>query len=284
MKKFFTALTITILTALFVFANAQDEIPESGSILSKFVANDSSFLSFRDRYYLFSNDKKELKKLLNKELVVGWEWVDSRSLEYIDEHYSHRVKYLKHKDYPGIRIKDRYDADDRYLAFDDNGRLIRVIRFRYEASDFMADPFDPSLDPFYHSSPFGRMLAIDAYKANEYKIKEAGKEINLLLTLWLGLRKMTKAEQLKRKKKKSWEETCRDLKWSNQATNWLHQIREDYKDVFSCPFSLDRIDGTTFRAIYVDRNMNPKFEVIFQYTNVGDTPYTIEEHVSFKRF
>lgn len=253
----------------------------------------------RDRAY----KESYFQKFMTNDLIGDWNWLYNEDGVYVEEQYPVYVSYYKYASHPGLRLTDR-----NRLAFDDKGNLVGVVIPEFNLYNLLKKGDKRGVL---------RQIAIWAYEDNKYDIKSQPKKVQDYIKLQLGLRQMTKEEKAKsdktasamadatidymkadshygknskqseRAKDKAAEQFLGALlsgsgSYSSEGAAWFRQIEADNRPNFEAFYNLERISDTSFKGTFVDQNLNPICELIFEYTT-GKRPYTMVENVRFNR-
>lgn len=218
--------------------------------------------------YAFSDDDLDIIDLMQQ--TAGWEWVQGEESEYKSEDYPYSVYYQYYKSHPEYRVRGWYQGD-RCQIYDSTGHLVRINRFLREHS--LQDKLT-------------RLLSIRDFNDDKYNIKSEGNAVNLAVKYELGLLKKPstkaqnaaaksmvkamwnrsgaktsgsyKAEQrAKRAEDVAFLRTLSAFKLSPaelKASHYVSQLEKDYENKFENPYKIERLDNTSFKVIYIDKN------------------------------
>lgn len=254
----------------------------------------------------YAYEEKYFQEAMRDDLIHDWEWIFNEKGVLVEQEYPTRVRYYKYASHPGIRrVED--------MAYDDSGNLVRVIKSGEPI--FIGDLY--RILERHDSKGIGRQIAIWAYEDNKYDIKSQPKKVQDYITDQLGIRQLTKEEKAKSEKvakqmanasanymladsrhgknsKKS--NRAKDKaaiqfldallegasSYSSEGDAWFRQIEKDNEPYFESFYKLERINDTSFRGILVDEDLNPIYELIYEYTT-GSKPYTVVEKIKINQ-
>lgn len=227
----------------------------------------------------------QLDSLQHREQIAGWEWTATEELVPYEASFPKKEKYHYFKNHPEYAVEE----DDRYARrylFDRQGNLTRVVHMTIDELPVPPDWYD-----------FETFIYREAWANNAYNIKSTSRATQHYLKVRMGLEDLTAAEKAQEAKRdKAMSRAIRQrlnnnlnygnnaftdylnsqadmralntpggLKSTDDGNHWMQQIRMDYKDVFSRPYKVERIDGVTFLVTFVDENLVPIYQATYKY-------------------
>ncbi|MDE5903927.1 hypothetical protein [Duncaniella sp.] len=220
---------------------------------------------------------------------------------------SKRGVYFEQSNIPDLNVDGRPGGCYGFI-FDGKGALKKVA--------YMDPEVTRSELGRHNDSGIGKQIAVIAYKENYLDVKSADKKVKDYITLQLGLRKRTAAEEREadrmttdianallghtkasmkygnsRKGRAQKNKSAKQLMgailggssgYSSVGATWCARAEEEYGAYFKKLYKFERIDDTRFRAVYVDKSMTPVFEIEYSFS-AGSDPYTAVQKATVKK-
>lgn len=250
-------------------------------------------LSWRPALYLNSS-AYEIASYDKNEVAKGWEWAMSKDNREEYEKFPVPVSYYFSDSHPQYRIINKENEDnENWIIFDNNGGLVAVTNFipDYELTR------DEGLE---------KLILAHAYKNNELDIQSYSDHTKHYVKVQSGLEKLTAKEKAAQERassalanaflnsmkanmaygknskkakavgRKSASQAARSLIsnsnfYDELGYRWVDEVKGKYKSRIRNPYKTSRVDNTTFRSIYVDKEGNGIFELITTYQS--GSPY-----------
>lgn len=240
---------------------------------------------FNKHVLLGCEDLEEQEKM---DQIGDWGWAVDDELVFHEQSYPKQMKYHYFKNHPDYAARNDDDPNWRKYVFDREGNLKRVLWFttRQASNMYKAGWFDTDT-----------YLFRIAWRDNAYNIQSAPQSVRHAILVRAGLEGKTAAEKAQDARRDkafdkalkeslnarmkygdSWIARQKDrkaaltafstpsgVKYSEQADNWMRQIRLDYKHALDRPRKVERIDDVTFRVTYMDDDYKASFRATVKY-------------------
>lgn len=249
-------------------------------------------LSWRPAIYLNSSSKHVVSHD-EKEIVKGWEWAMSENNKEMSEQFPTPVSYYFSNSYPEFRIlKPRFGDNENWIIYNKKGELMAVANFR--------------LDEMPSDSKFEKIMLAHAYKNNDLNIQSYSDHTKHYVKVQSGLEALTAKEKKAQERgasalanaylssmkanmaygKNSRKAKAVERKSAAQAfgamfsnsnfydelgSRWIDEVKGKYKSSTRHPYKTMRIDNTTFKSVYVNKEGKGLFEIITKFE--PDGPY-----------
>ena len=220
----------------------------------------------------------------------GWEWVDGNKMESKEVFFPTKVSYYELAGHTEYRFK-RYD--ERYDAYDENGKLIRVdnliggnIPYNMKKDvmqaickrDFLANKYDinkstkKTLDAL--RIRFSIVDGVDE-RFKQYKemyIASRYEMVNALTPEEYGAALAKHDVALKVMKEYALKQI------DQQADNYIKQLEADHENELKYLYKIERIDNTTFKLYYLNDKMECSCVALMKWFNTAsyECEYEIE--------
>ena len=236
-----------------------------------------------DGYYHYRWDEAQQSK--------GWEWVDGNKMESKEVFFPTKVSYYELAGHTEYRFK-RYG--ERYDAYDENGKLIRVdnmigrnlnstsmtkdVMLAICKRDFLANKYDinkstkKTLDAL--RIRFGIVDGLDE-RFKQYKemyIASRYEMVNALTPEEYGAALAKHDVALKVMKEYALKQI------DQQADNYIKQLEADHENELKYLYKIERIDNTSFKLYYLNDKMECSCVALMKWFNTAsyECEYEIE--------
>ena len=236
-----------------------------------------------DGYYHYRWDEAQQSK--------GWEWVDGNKMESKEVFFPTKVSYYELAGHTEYRFK-RYG--ERYDAYDENGKLMRVdnmigrnlnstsmtkdVMLAICKRDFLANKYDinkstkKTLDAL--RIRFGIVDGVDE-RFKQYKemyIASRYEMVNALTPEEYGAALAKHDVALKVMKEYALKQI------DQQADNYIKQLEADHENELKYLYKIERIDNTTFKLYYLNDKMECSCVALMKWFNTAsyECEYEIE--------
>lgn len=236
-----------------------------------------------DGYYHYRWDEAQQSK--------GWEWVDGNKMESKEVFFPTKVSYYElagHTEYRFQRYGERYDA------YDENGKLIRVdnmigrnlnstsmtkdVMLAICKRDFLANKYDinksakKTLDAL--RIRFGIVDGVDERfkRYKEMYIASRYEMVNALTPEEYGAALAKHDVALKVMKEYALKQI------DQQADNYIKQLEADHENELNYLYKIERIDNTTFKLYYLNDKIECSCVALMKWFNTAsyECEYEIE--------
>lgn len=221
----------------------------------------------------------------------GWEWVDGNKMESKDIFFPTKISYYEQAGHTEYRFK-RYG--ERYDAYDENGKLMRVdnmigrnlnstsmtkdVMLAICKRDFLANKYDinkstkKTLDAL--RIRFGIVDGVDE-RFKQYKemyIASRYEMVNALTPEEYGAALAKHDVALKVMKEYALKQI------DQQADNYIKQLEADHENELKYLYKIERIDNTTFKLYYLNDKMECSCVALMKWFNTAsyECEYEIE--------
>ena len=226
------------------------------------------------------NNERKLDEVDRNHQMQGWEWVDTLDFETKNQHYPAEVSYRYYDSKPEYRIR-REVAEEDWLAFDDNGNLIRVL-FLSRNKLFYYENLQLEL---LHS------IFVKDFLDNKYDINNASAKTKRIVKSRLGITEDKTSKKLydkaisdgyksiATKNKKlgvsSYVTLLKAMENSSdeQADKYIEQLESDHAGDFNNIYEVKRVGDKSFTISYFNNNLKPTFLIQLDFENNGPYEY-----------
>lgn len=228
----------------------------------------------------------------------GWEWLKQESSQYKDESYPVDVSYYYYPSHPEFKVKEEHSwRDPEYVVYDAKGSLVAIPMFRRGVLRMAVEPLKLKIQAYAYNNNDLNIQSDDAHAKHYVKVqtglekltakeKQASERAQtqlanaILGSMRADMKYGSNSRKAKAIGRKNAGKAVAALGssdfYDDKGYRWLDEIEKIYDAKLASPYSFERVDDTTFRSIYVDRNGNGLFEVIVKYVTDGE-PFTYKE-------